>query len=177
MDNIDFQDFDFSSTNRSRIKTCSKCKSAEHTITKCPMNSCGYCKISGHISSSCLVKKQDIQARKRIRNMSPEQILRQQENHLAGNMRPFPVLRKVCSFWSFLGPQKCFASYIHQKCVPFGKKGTCTSFPKPPFPKPPWYLLGEVPFIVLRPVFIFCYFGGQFWKYFLNIQIVVKYLF
>ena len=42
MDNIDFQDFDFSSTNRSRIKTCSKCKSAEHTITKCPMNPCGY---------------------------------------------------------------------------------------------------------------------------------------
>ena len=86
MDNIDFQDFDFSSTNRSRIKTCSKCKSAEHTITKCPMNPCGYCKLPGHISSSCLVKKQDIQALKRIRNMSPEKILRQRENDLAENL-------------------------------------------------------------------------------------------
>ena len=91
MDNIDFQDFDFSSTNRSRIKTCSKCKSAEHTITKCPMNPCGYCKLPGHISSSCLVKKQDIQARKRIRNMSPEQVEQQRVRHLVENMNPIQI--------------------------------------------------------------------------------------
>ena len=42
MDNIDFADIDFSATNRSRIKTCSKCNSAQHTITKCPMNPCVY---------------------------------------------------------------------------------------------------------------------------------------
>ena len=53
------------------------------------------------------------------------------------SLRPFPVLPKVCSFWRFLGPQKSFASCIPKKCVPFGKKGTCTYFPKPPFPKPP----------------------------------------
>ena len=75
MDNIDFADIDFSATNRTRTKTCSKCNSAEHTITKCPMNPCVYCKLPGHISSaSCQLKKQETQARKRIRNMSPEQI-------------------------------------------------------------------------------------------------------
>ena len=72
MDNIQFENIDFSS--KSRIKTCSKCNSAQHTITKCPMNPCVYCKLPGHISSSCPLKKQESQARKRIRNMSPEQI-------------------------------------------------------------------------------------------------------
>ena len=74
MDNIDFAGIDFSATNRTRIKTCSKCNSAEHTITKCPMNPCVYCKLPGLVSASCPLKKQETQARKRIRNMSPEQI-------------------------------------------------------------------------------------------------------
>jgi len=80
MDNIQFGNIDFSVTNRSR-KTCSKCKSAEHTIQSCPLNPCGYCKNVGHISSSCPIKKQESQersqARKRIRNMSPEQVEQQ----------------------------------------------------------------------------------------------------
>ena len=107
MDNIQFGDIDFSATNRSKKKTCSKCKSAEHTIVSCPLNPCGHCKILGHISSSCPIKKQESYARKRLRqvadNMSPEQveqhnarnrieamnayqIQRQQESHLAENM-------------------------------------------------------------------------------------------
>ena len=79
MDNIQFGNIDFSLTNRSR-KTCSKWKSAEHTIQSCPLNPCGHCKLPGHISSSCPIKKQEShQARnKRIRhlaeNMSPEQV-------------------------------------------------------------------------------------------------------
>jgi hypothetical protein len=91
MDNINFADIDFSTTNRSRIKSCSKCNSAQHTITKCPMNHCVYCKLPGHIASSCSLKKQESQARKRIRNMSPEQIQRQRENDLADNMSPEEV--------------------------------------------------------------------------------------
>ena len=76
MDNIDFADIVFSATNnRSRIKTCSKCNSALHT-----MNPCVYCKLPGHISSSCPIKKQESHARKRIRNMSPEQIQRQKKS-------------------------------------------------------------------------------------------------
>jgi hypothetical protein len=75
-------------------------------------------------------------------------------------VRPFPVLLKVCSFWRFLGPQKSFSSYIPKKCVPFGKKEHVLLFQKPLSQNPPVPILGEVPFIVLRPVFIFCYFGG-----------------
>ena len=90
MDNINFADIDFSTSNRSRIKFCSKCNSAQHTITKCPMNPCVYCKLSGHISWSCLLKKQESQARKRIRNMaenmSLEQVEQQRIRHLADNM-------------------------------------------------------------------------------------------
>ena len=93
IDNIQFEDIDFSLTTRSRNnRTCSKCNSTGHTITKCPMNLCGYyCKLPGHISSSCPLKKQESQARKRIRNMSPEQIQRQRENDLADNMSPEQV--------------------------------------------------------------------------------------
>ena len=112
MDNINFAEIDFSASNRSRNKTCSKCKSAEHSITTCPLNPCGHCKLPGHTSSSCPIKKQEIQARKRRRhlaeNMSPEQveqhnarnrresinpiqIQRQRENHLAENMSPEQV--------------------------------------------------------------------------------------
>ena len=83
MDNKQFEDIDFSVTNsRSRNKTCSKYKSAEHTITTCPLNPCVYCKLPGHISSPCPIKKQESQARKRIRNMSPEQIQRQKKRHI-----------------------------------------------------------------------------------------------
>ena len=89
MDNIQFENIDFSS--KSRIKTCSKCNSAQHTITKCPMNPCVYCKLFGHISWSCLLlKKQESQAGKRIRNMaenmSLEQVEQQRIRHLADNM-------------------------------------------------------------------------------------------
>ena len=91
MDNIQFGDIDFSATNRSKKKNCSKCKSAEHTIVSCPLNPCGHCKILGHISASCPIKKQESQARKRVRNMSSEQIERQRENDLAENMSPEQV--------------------------------------------------------------------------------------
>ena len=91
MDNFDFANIDFSATNRTRIKTCSKCNSAEHTITKCPMNPCAYCKLPDHISASCPLKKQESQARKRIRNMSSEQIQRHRENNVADNMSPEQV--------------------------------------------------------------------------------------
>ena len=80
-------------------------------------------------------------------------------NNLFG-LRAFPVLPKVCSFWRFLGPQKSFSSYIPKKCVPFGKKEHVPLFQNPLSQNPPVPILGEVPFIVLRPVFIFCYFGG-----------------
>ena len=52
MDSIQFADIDFSATNRSRKKTCSKCKSADHILPSCPLNPCGHCKLPGHISSS-----------------------------------------------------------------------------------------------------------------------------
>ena len=46
MDNMDFANIDFSITKKSK-KTCSLCKSAEHTIALCPLKSCGYCKQNG----------------------------------------------------------------------------------------------------------------------------------
>ena len=68
MDNTEFEHIDFGATNRSRNKTCSKCNSADHTITRCSLNPCGNCKLPGHISLSCLIKKEESQARKRIRS-------------------------------------------------------------------------------------------------------------
>ncbi len=59
---MEFGNIDFSITNRSK-KTCSLCKSAEHTIALYPLKHCGYCKQNGHISSSCPTKKEEILAR------------------------------------------------------------------------------------------------------------------
>ena len=87
MDNIQFGDIDFSATNRSRKKTCSKCKSAEHTIVSCPLNPCGHCKILGHISSSCPIKKQESYARKRLRQLADNMSLEQVEQHNVRNRR------------------------------------------------------------------------------------------
>ena len=70
MDSIQFADIDFSATNRSRKKTCSKCKSADHILPSCPLNPCGHCKLPGHISSSCPIKKQESYARKRLRQLA-----------------------------------------------------------------------------------------------------------
>ena len=60
----------------------------------------------------------------------------------------------------FLGPQKCFASYIHQNVFLLSQKEHVPSAQNPFSQNPLEPILGEVSFIVLRPVFIFCYFGG-----------------
>ena len=84
MDNMDFANIDFSITKKSK-KTCSLCKSAEHTITLCPLKPCCCCKQIGHISLSCPTKKEKILARKRSRKMTSE------EKNLADNITPEQV--------------------------------------------------------------------------------------
>ena len=79
MDNMDFANIDFSITKKSK-KTCSLCKSAEHTITLCPLQPCNHCKQIGHISLSCPTKREEILARKRSRKMTSEELLTLEHN-------------------------------------------------------------------------------------------------
>ena len=84
MENIESIDFSIT-TNRSNKKTCSNCRSADHTILKCPLKPCRHCGEMGHIYATCPTKKEEDRKRKRTANQTEEQNQMQRERHLAAN--------------------------------------------------------------------------------------------
>ena len=85
----------------------------------------------------------------------------------------FPQTTRFCFAKSvfLLAPKSLLRPILTKSVFLLEKKEHVPLFQSPLVP-----LLGEVPFIVLRPIFISCYFGGQFWNFFLNFQIVINYL-